>query len=51
MNHDSIIKALSILAPESHWNLRGDSINGLEWLDDLSNRPTDDQITAQINVQ
>jgi hypothetical protein len=32
-------KLLSI-RPGAHWNLRGDTYEGLEWLDDPSTKPT-----------
>lgn len=51
MDHKDIVNALVILAPGSHWVLSGDDLSGLTWLDDISTRPTDDAIIAQIAAQ
>lgn len=42
-----IDKALQSLAPGAQWILNGETLDGLEWLDE-SPRPTDREIEAEI---
>jgi len=48
MNNQDIAKALQTLRLGAQWVLHGDSLTGLEWLDTVQTRPTDDEITAAI---
>lgn len=48
MNNKDIAHALSTLRPGAEWNVRGDSLAGIEWLDSQQSRPTDEEITAAI---
>lgn len=48
MNHREIARALSMIRPGAEWNLRGDELAGIEWLDTKLARPTDEQILATI---
>lgn len=43
-----ITDALSSLAPGSVWTLRGESVDGLEWLSVDVDQPTLDQINIEI---
>lgn len=42
-----IAKALTSLRPGAQWVLRGDSYEGLEWLDQEQTKPTEAEITAE----
>jgi hypothetical protein len=44
MTHQNIIDKLIIICPGAHWNLRGNTYEGLEWLDDLSTKPTAEEL-------
>ena len=48
MNNRDIINALVTLRPGAQWNLRGNTLAGIEWLDTVQTRPTDAEITAAI---
>lgn len=48
MNSKEISNALAVLTPGATWNLRGDDLSGLEWLDINQVRPTDEAIIATI---
>lgn len=41
--------ALMSLTPGAQWVLRGDGIDGLEWLDEVHTQPTDQEIYDEIN--
>lgn len=43
-----IAKALTTLRPGAQWVLRGDSYDGLEWLDQEQTKPTEAEITAEV---
>lgn len=43
-----IDKALESLCPNAEWVLNGDTLDGLEWLDERP-KPTDQEIEAEIN--
>ena len=43
-----IVDALQTLAPNSEWVLTGDDISGLEWKNESIQRPTDEEIFAEI---
>jgi len=48
MNGKDIAIAISFLRPNAVFNVRGNALSGIEWLDEGQSRPTDDEITAQI---
>lgn len=48
MTHEQIILALVKLKPNAKWTLRGDSLEGLEWIDVEQLRPTDAEIINAI---
>lgn len=50
MKHDDITRALSTLRPGAEWNLSGDALSGIIWLDTVQTRPTDDDILKAITV-
>ena len=41
-------KAISSLRPSAEWVLRGDTYDGLEWLDQSQAKPTESEINAEI---
>ena len=43
-----IAKALTSLRPGAQWVLRGDTYEGLEWLDQVQTKPTAEEITAEV---
>lgn len=43
-----IAKALTTLRPGAQWVLRGDTYEGLEWLDQVQTKPTAEEITAEV---
>ena len=43
-----ITHALIALKPGAQWNLRGDDISGLEWLDSSQTKPTETEIYSKI---
>ena len=48
MKYD-ITHALIALKPGAQWNLRGDDISGLEWLDSSQTKPTETEIYSKIS--
>ena len=44
----TIIEALTSLKPNSQWNLIGFDYSGLEWLDEIETKPTEDELNAKI---
>lgn len=44
----SIIDALRSLRPGAEFNLRGDDLSGLEWLDETQPQPADAEIMAEV---
>lgn len=42
-----IAKALTTLRPGAQWVLRGDTYEGLDWLDTEQTKPTEEEITAE----
>lgn len=42
-----IAKALTTLRPGAQWVLRGDTYEGLDWLDTEQTKPTEAEITAE----
>jgi hypothetical protein len=43
-----IAKALTTLCPGAQWILRGDTYDGLEWLDASQTKPTKAEVVAEI---
>jgi hypothetical protein len=43
-----IINALLSLRPEAQWVLDGDTYDGLNWLDENQPKPTEEEITEEI---
>ena len=50
MQHKEIIKALKKIRLNAEWTLRGDSYEGLEWLDVTQTKPTESEINAAIEA-
>jgi hypothetical protein len=48
MIHKDIRNAIQSIRPGALWNLSGDELSGLIWLDKTQTRPTDAEITAAI---
>ena len=49
INHINIPAALQILRPNAQWVLRGDTIEDLEWNDNIQIKPTQEEIDNQIS--
>lgn len=43
-----ISTALQNLRPGAKWTVRGDSYEGLEWLDENQSKPTEEEITQEL---
>ena len=50
MINKDIVNALIVLAPGAQWVVRGDTLDGIEWLDTVQTRPADDEINAAIGA-
>ena len=48
MDNSQIAKALTDLRPNSIWALMGDTLEGLEWLDELQTQPSIAEIEQAI---
>jgi hypothetical protein len=48
MTHEQITLALMKIRKGAKWSLRGDSLDGLTWLDNEQTRPTDEEILEKI---
>lgn len=48
MIHSEIVNALTTLRPGALWDLSGDTLAGITWLDGNQTQPTNDEITAAI---
>lgn len=44
----TIPEALQSLRPAAQWVLRGDSYDGLEWLDETQTQPTEAEVLAEV---
>lgn len=44
----NIPKALQSLRPAAQWVLRGDSYDGIEWLDETQTQPTEAEVLAEV---
>lgn len=51
MTQKTIIASLLVIRPGSQWVIRSEDLSGLEWLDNVQSRPTDDEIIAEITAQ
>ena len=45
-----LAQAIQRLKPEAQWVLRGDSYDGLEWLDTVQAKPTAEELEAEITA-
>ena len=45
----TISDAITILRPDSSWNLTGTEYSGLEWLDSVQTKPTETEINNKIS--
>ena len=45
----TISDAITILRPDSSWNLTGTEYSGLEWLDSSATKPTETEINNKIS--
>ena len=43
-----IVEALHNLKPEATWSLNGDTYSGLIWLDETQSKPTEEEVTQEI---
>jgi hypothetical protein len=43
-----IAKALITLRPNAQWSLLGNTYDGLEWLDEIQTKPSEDEISQKI---
>jgi hypothetical protein len=48
IQHINIPNALQILRPGAQWVLRGDTVEDLEWNDNIQTKPTQEEIDAQL---
>ena len=48
INQIDIPDALQACRPNAEWVLRGDEYDGLEWLDKVQTKPTEEEINAEI---
>lgn len=40
--------ALASLRPGTQWVFRGDTYDGIEWLDEIQELPTEEELTAEV---
>jgi uncharacterized small protein (DUF1192 family) len=43
-----IAKALITLRPNAQWSLLGNTYDGLEWVDEIQTKPSEDEISQKI---
>ena len=43
-----LVEALHSLKPNCQWTIQGDEVSGLIWLDENSEKPTDEELYAKI---
>lgn len=48
MNIPSIVLALNLIRPNAEWNLKGDSYEGLIWLDGSQTKPTQEELDNAV---
>lgn len=46
-----ITTALPALRPNAQWTLDGDDYSGLNWLDEVQSKPTEEEVNAEITRQ
>ena len=46
---NTISEALTILRPDSAWNLNGSEYSDLEWLDSSTTKPTESELNTEIS--
>jgi hypothetical protein len=44
----NIVDAILTLKPNAQWVLKGNEYTGLEWLDDVQTKPTEEEINTEI---
>lgn len=44
-----IIDAIQSIAPSAAWTLIGDDYSGLDWLDTVVEKPTEEALTLEVN--
>ena len=50
--HDNLMKAIQTLRPGAEFSLAGDTYAGLNWLDQVQTKPTEQEVQAEVsNVQ
>ena len=42
-----IVEALESLRPGARWSLDGDTYEGLEWLDEIQSKPTEEEVEIE----
>lgn len=50
MTQFEIIDALNVLRPNALWSIKGETYDGLLWLDTVQTKPTEVEINDQINI-
>ena len=50
MTNEQITKAIVYIRPNAEFTLRGDSLDGLEWLDKEQTKPTEEEILSAIPI-
>ena len=48
MRNPYIVSALLALKPGAEWTTRGDSYDGIEWLDKSQTKPSEEEVNAKI---
>jgi hypothetical protein len=43
-----ITQAIMSLRPKAQWTLKGNEYDGLDWLDDVQTKPTEEEINEEI---
>jgi hypothetical protein len=43
-----IVNAIVSLRPNAQWNLIGDEYSGLEWLDEVQTKPTEEELQVEL---
>ena len=45
----NLVKSLQSLRPAAQWVLRGDTYDGLNWLDETQSKPTEAEVLAEVS--
>lgn len=48
MRIPDIVDALQSLRPKAEWSLKGNSYEGLQWLDEIQSKPTENEVEREI---